>query len=64
MSNFGLVVIGACHGSDLVQDINKVQKPVLLVEPLDYNFKLLKKIFKIMKISILSKVLFQTILNL
>lgn len=46
MSNFGLVVIGACHGSDLVQDINKVQKPVLLVEPLDYNFKLLKKNFQ------------------
>ena len=46
MSNFGLVVIGACHGSDLVQDINKVKKPVLLVEPLDYNFKLLKKNFQ------------------
>ena len=46
MSNFDLVVIGACHGSDLVQDINKVKKPVLLVEPLDYNFKLLKKNFQ------------------
>ena len=46
MSNFGLVVIGACHSSDLVQDINKVKKPVLLVEPLDYNFKLLKKNFQ------------------
>ena len=46
MSNFGLVVIGACHGFDLVQDINKVKKPVLLVEPLDYNFKLLKKNFQ------------------
>jgi FkbM family methyltransferase len=46
MSNFSLVVIGACHGSDLVQDINKVQKPVLLVEPLDYNFQLLKKNFE------------------
>ena len=46
MSNFGLLVIGACHGSYLVQDINKVKKPVLLVEPLDYNFKLLKKNFQ------------------
>jgi len=46
MSNFSLVVIGACHGSDLVQDINKIQKPVLLVEPLDYNFQLLKKNFE------------------
>ena len=46
MSNFGLVVIGACHGSDLVKDINKIQKPILLVEPLDYNFKLLKKNFE------------------
>ena len=46
MSHFGLVVIGACHGSDLSQDINKVKKPVLLVEPLDYNFKLLKKNFQ------------------
>jgi FkbM family methyltransferase len=46
MPNFGLVVIGACHGSDLVQDINNVKKPVLLVEPLDYNFKLLKKNFQ------------------
>ena len=46
MSNFSLVVIGACHGHDLVQDINKVKKPVLLVEPLDYNFKLLKKNFQ------------------
>jgi FkbM family methyltransferase len=45
MSNFGLVVIGACHGSDLVEDINKIQKPILLVEPVDYNFKLLKKNF-------------------
>jgi len=46
MSNFGLVVIGACHGSDLVEDINKIRKPILLVEPLDYNFKLLKKNFE------------------
>ena len=46
MSNFGLVVIGACHGSDLVEDINKIRKPILLVEPVDYNFKLLKKNFK------------------
>ena len=46
MSNFGLVVIGACHGSDLVEDINKTRKPILLVEPLDYNFKLLKKNFE------------------
>ena len=46
MSNFGLVVIGACHGSDLVKDINKIRKPILLVEPLDYNFKLLKKNFE------------------
>jgi FkbM family methyltransferase len=46
MSNFGLVVIGACHGFDLVQDVNKLKKPVLLVEPLDYNFKLLKKNFQ------------------
>ena len=46
MSNFGLVVIGACHGSDLVKDINKIRKPILLVEPLDYNFTLLKKNFE------------------
>ena len=46
MSNFGLVVIGACHGSDLVEDINKIRKPILLVEPVDYNFKLLKKNFE------------------
>jgi FkbM family methyltransferase len=46
MSSFGLVVIGACHGSDLVADINKIRKPILLVEPLDYNFKLLKKNFE------------------
>ena len=46
MSNFGLVVIGACHGSDLVEDINKMRKSILLVEPLDYNFKLLKKNFE------------------
>lgn len=46
MSNFGLVVIGACHGSDLVADISKIRKPILLVEPLDYNFKLLKKNFE------------------
>jgi FkbM family methyltransferase len=46
MSNFGLVVIGACHGSDLVEDISKIRKPILLVEPVDYNFKLLKKNFQ------------------
>ena len=49
MSNFGLVVIGAHHGFWLEDEILKVTKDILLVEPVDYNYVLLKKRFSVLK---------------
>ena len=49
MSNFGLVVIGAHHGFWLEEEVLKVTKDVLLVEPVDYNYSLLKKRFSVLK---------------
>jgi FkbM family methyltransferase len=49
MSNFGLVVIGAHHGFWLENEVLKVTKDVLLVEPVDYNYLLLKKRFSVLK---------------
>ena len=49
MSNFGLVVIGAHHGFWLEDEVLKVNKDVLLVEPVDYNYLVLKKRFSTLK---------------
>ena len=49
MSNFGLVVIGAHHGFWLEDEVLKVNKDVLLVEPVDYNYLVLKKSFSTLK---------------
>ena len=49
MGNFGLVVIGAHHGFWLENEVLKVTKDVLLVEPVDYNYLLLKKRFSVLK---------------
>ena len=49
MSNFGLVVIGAHHGFWLEDEVLKVTKDVLLVEPVDYNYLLLEKRFSVLK---------------
>ena len=49
MSNFGLVVIGAHHGFWLEDEILKVTKDILLVEPVDYNYLLLEKRFSVLK---------------
>jgi len=49
MNNFGLVVIGAHHGFWLNDEILKVTKDVLLVEPVDYNYLQLQKRFSLFK---------------
>ena len=49
MSNFGLVVIGAHHGFWLEDEVLKVTKDVLLVEPVDYNYLQLEKRFSTLK---------------
>jgi len=43
MNNFGLVVIGAHNGFWLNDEVLKVTKDVLLVEPVDYNYLQLQK---------------------
>ena len=46
MNNFDLVVIGACHGFWLEDDVKKCTNKVLLIEPVKYNFDQLKNRFK------------------
>ena len=46
MGNFDLVVIGACHGFWLENDVKKCSNKILLIEPVDYNFNQLKNRFK------------------
>ena len=46
MENFDLVVIGACHGFWLENDVKKCSNKVLLIEPVKYNFDQLKNRFK------------------
>ena len=46
MNSFDLVVIGACHGFWLEDDIKKCPNKVLLIEPVKYNFEQLKNRFK------------------
>ena len=46
MNNFDLVVIGACHGFWLENDVKKCTNKVLLIEPVKYNFNQLKNRFK------------------
>ena len=45
MNNFDLVVIGACHGFWLEDDVKKCTNKVLLIEPVKYNFDQLKNRF-------------------
>jgi len=49
MNNFGLVVIGAHHGFWLSDEVLKVTKDILLVEPIDYNYLQLQKRFSSLK---------------
>jgi len=49
MNNFGLVVIGAHNGFWLNDEVLKVTKNVLLVEPVDYNYLQLQKRFSSFK---------------
>jgi len=49
MNNFGLVVIGAHHGFWLNDEVLKVTKDILLVEPVDYNYLQLQKRFSAFK---------------
>jgi len=53
MNNFDLIVIGACHGFWLENDIKKCSNKILLIEPVKYNFDQLKNRFKNYKISFL-----------
>ncbi len=46
MNNFDLIVIGACHGFWLENDVKKCSDKVLLIEPVKYNFDQLKNRFK------------------
>ena len=46
MNRFDLIVIGACHGYWLENDVKKCSNKVLLVEPVKYNFDQLKNRFK------------------
>ena len=46
MLNFDLVVIGACHGFWVENDVKKCSNKVLLIEPVKYNFDQLKNRFK------------------
>ena len=46
MNNFDLIVIGACHGFWLENDIKKCSNKILLIEPVKYNFDQLKNRFK------------------
>jgi len=46
MNNFDLIVIGACHGFWLENDVKKCSNKVLLIEPVKYNFDQLKNRFK------------------
>ena len=56
MNNFDLIVIGACHGFWIENDIKKCSNKILLIEPVKYNFEQLKNRFKIIKI-LFSKIL-------
>ena len=46
MLNFDLVIIGACHGFWVENDVKKCSNKVLLIEPVKYNFDQLKNRFK------------------
>ena len=46
MNNFDLIVIGACHGFWVENDVKKCSNKVLLIEPVKYNFDQLKNRFK------------------
>ena len=46
MNNFDLIVIGACHGFWLENDIKKCSNKILLIEPVKYNFDQLKNRFE------------------
>ena len=46
MNNFDLIVIGACHGFWLENDVKRCSNKVLLIEPVKYNFDQLKNRFK------------------
>ena len=46
MNNFDLIVIGACHGFWLKNDVKKCSNKVLLIEPVKYNFNQLKNRFE------------------
>ena len=46
MNNFDLIVIGACHGFWLENDVKKCSNKVLLIEPVKYNFDQLKNRFE------------------
>lgn len=46
MNSFDLIVIGACHGFWIENDIKKCSNKVLLIEPVKYNFEQLKNRFK------------------
>ena len=46
MNNFDLVVIGACHGFWLENEVKKCSDKILLIEPVKYNFDQLKNRFK------------------
>ena len=46
MNNFDLIVIGACHGFWLENDVKKCTNKVLLIEPVKYNFNQLKNRFE------------------
>ena len=46
INSFDLIVIGACHGFWLEDEVKKCTNKVLLVEPVEYNFDQLKNRFK------------------
>ena len=46
MNNFDLIVIGACHGFWIENDVKKCSNKVLLIEPVKYNFNQLKNRFE------------------
>jgi len=46
MNNFDLIVIGACHGFWIENDVKRCSNKVLLIESVKYNFDQLKNRFK------------------
>ena len=46
MTKFSLIIIGAHNGSGLEELISNQTDNILLIEPVDYNFKFLKERFQ------------------